>query len=71
MTVEQFNIELFESYVKESGLRIGFICERLGISRQAFALKRQGKIPFKGDEVLVLCDLLRIPKKDKIKIFLP
>ena len=71
MTIKELDVELLETYIKNSGLKIGYICEQLDISRQAFAMKRRGEIQLKGNEVKILCDLLRIPKKDKTKIFYP
>lgn len=60
---------LLDEYIKNSGLRIGFICETLGISRQAFSKKCKGKYAFRGSEVYVLCDLLHIDNDTKPKIF--
>lgn len=61
--------ELLDEYIKKSGLRIGFLHENLGISRQAFDKKRKGDISFRVPEVYVLCDLLHIPEDVKPKIF--
>ena len=63
--------ELLDEYIKRSGLRIGFLVDNLGISRQAFDKKRKGLIAFRAPEVYVLCDLLKIPEDMKPKIFLP
>lgn len=60
---------LLDKYIKRSGLKIGYICECLGISRQAFNQKRKGLISFRAPEVYALCDLLKIPPGDKQKIF--
>ena len=64
------NTDLFDFYLVKSGLKIGYICDRLGITRQAFGYKRKGKLPFKKAEQYVLCDLLHITD-DKDAIFLP
>lgn len=62
--------ELLDEYIEKSGLRVAFICEQLGISRQAFDRKRKGKIAFRQSEVYVVCDLLHITDvADKTKIF--
>ena len=58
-----------DKYIKDSGLRIDFIVNTLGISRQAFDKKRKGLISFRAPEVYVLCDLLKIPLDEKPKIF--
>ena len=60
---------LLEKYIENSGLRITFLCEKLGISNQSFHQKRNGKISFRASEVYVLCDLLKIPEDVKTKIF--
>ena len=61
--------ELLDKYIDKSGLKIGFIVDTLGISRQAFDRKRNGFVSFTAAEVYVLCDLLSIPSCDKCSIF--
>lgn len=68
---QDVDVELLDEYIKKSGLKIGFIVETLGISRQAFGKKCKGKMSFRAPEVYVLCDLLKIPNDVKPKIFLP
>lgn len=69
---QNIDTALLDEYIKKSGLRISYICETLGISRQAFDRKRKGLICFRQSEVYVLCDLLRIRDNDvKNKIFYP
>ena len=66
------NTDLLNEKIEQSGLRISFIVENLGISRQGFDLKRNGKIAFRLSEVFVLCSLLNITdKEEKGKIFYP
>ena len=61
---------LLDDYIEKSGLRIAYICEQLGISRQAFDKKRKGMIAFRQSEIYVVCDLLHITDvADKTKIF--
>lgn len=66
---QHIETELLDEYIANSGLRIGFLCQQLGISRQAFDKKRKGINSFRGSEVYVLCDLLRINDDMKPKIF--
>jgi len=68
---QNVDTQMLDDYLEKSGLRIGYIVETLGISRQAFDKKRKGLIPFRASEVYVLCDLLKIPEGIKPKIFLP
>ena len=65
------NTLLLDDYINSSGLKIGFIVEKLGISRQAFDKKRKGLTPFKASEIYVICDLCHINNIDKSKIFIP
>ena len=67
---QDVDTKLLDEYIEKSGLRVGFIVETLGISRQAFDKKRRGVISFRAPEVYVLCDLLKIPGDIKPKIFL-
>ena len=62
---------LLEEAIENSGLRINYILEQLGISRQSFDRKRKNVDKFRQSEVYVLCDLLRLDKEQKKKIFLP
>ena len=66
---QYIDTDMFEESISNSGLRIGFICDKLGISYQAFDKKRKGITPFRASEVCVLSDLLRMSEEDKIKIF--
>ena len=66
---QDVDTELLDEYIEKSGLRMGYIVDTLGISRQAFDKKRKGIISFRAPEVYVLCDLLKIPSDIKPKIF--
>lgn len=61
---------LLNSYIEKSGLKISYLTEKLGISRQAFDMKRKNVNSFRISEVFVLCNLLGITDEDKEKIFL-
>ena len=61
--------QLLEDKIKSSGLKIGYIVDKLGISRQAWDKKKKNEIPFRAAEVYVLCDLLNISDEDKPKFF--
>lgn len=64
------NTQLLEEKIENSGLKIDYICKNLGISKQAFYKKRAGKTPFRGSEIYVICDLLKITDDaEKSKIF--
>ena len=62
---------LLEDAISKSGLRINFILEKLGITRQAFDRKRKGQYAFRQSEVYVLCDLLDLDDEKRNLIFFP
>ena len=63
--------DLLDESINQSGLKVGFIAEKLGISRQAFDRKRKGEIAFRQSEVYVLCDLLKLDASKGMEIFFP
>ena len=61
---------LLEEKIEQSGLKVSFIVDALGISSQAFYKKKDNKTPFRKSEIYVICDLLKITyTADKMKIF--
>ena len=69
---QYIDCELLEEKIQKSGLKIDFIVENLGLSRQGFAKKRKGITPFRVSEIFVLCSLLSITDdEEKKKIFYP
>ena len=56
-----------ENAIQNSGLKIDFIVDKLGISRQAFFKKRKGLIRFNDKEKDILNDILKTDED----IFLP
>ena len=62
---------LLNEAIEKSGLKVNYILEQLGISRQAFDKKRKGCTAFRQSEVYVLCDLLKLDGDKKIEIFFP
>ena len=65
------NTQLLEKKIKESGIKVSFIIEKLGLSSEGFYKKKRGEIPFRIAEIYVLCDLLRISESEKPLIFYP
>lgn len=63
------NTQLLDDKIDKSGLRIGFIIEKLGLSRNGFDKKRKGKTPFRVAEIYVLSDLLKLSEADQEEIF--
>ena len=63
------NTQLLDDRIQQSGLRIGYIVETLGLSRNGFDKKRKGKTPFRAAEIYVLKDLLKLNDDDRDEIF--
>lgn len=53
-----------------SGLRKGFIVEKLGITRQGFHKKETGASDFTASEVAIMKDLLKLSDREVNAIFL-
>ena len=64
------NTKLLQQKIKDSGLKMGFIAEKLGRSRQALSDKIQGKTEFLPSEIRILCELLHLSDEDRRLIFL-
>lgn len=70
--IQYVDSDELDKKIKDSGIKIDFIIDKLGLSRQGFYKKRKGLTPFKAAEVYVLCDILDISNDDeKSKIFYP
>lgn len=54
------NEKLLLQKIKESGLKRGYIIEKLGTSYEWFNKKIANETPFKAYEIQILCDLLKI-----------
>ena len=56
--------------IEASGLKLGFIAEKLDISYHWLKKKIDGDVAFKAYEIQILCDLLNITDlQEKEKIF--
>lgn len=61
--------QLLDEKIKGSGLKVGFIVETLGISRNAFDRKKKNNLHFRCSEIYVLSDLLKLSKSEEQSIF--
>ena len=61
---------LLQQKIKVSGLKVGFIAEKLGRSRQALNDKIQGKTEFLPSEIRIICELLQLTDEERRLIFL-
>lgn len=61
------NTALLEQLIKESGLKLNFIAQKLGISRTALYKKNNGLVQFTAPEIKIMCELLDLKTWVKIK----
>lgn len=62
--------ELLKRKIHESGLKYGYIAEKIGISRTSLYLKVNGDKAFNQSEISILCELLPIENlEEKEHIF--
>lgn len=57
--------------ISNSGMSIVAISNKMGITREGFYKKMNGETEFKASEIISLSRILRLPKLDRDKIFLP
>ena len=63
------NTTLLEQYIEKSGYKRSYIAAQLGLTRYALALKINNKSEFKANEIDILCKILNINVKDRMRIF--
>ena len=61
------NTALLKKLIQESGLKLSFIAEQLGISRFALYKKIDGVVQFTGKEIKIMCRLLKLKSWAKIQ----
>ena len=54
------NTELLSKLIKDSGLKLQFIAEKMGISRSSLNNKIQNRTEFRAGEIESLCSILGI-----------
>ena len=54
------NVELVNQYIRDSGLKLGYIAKQLGITYVALHNKMIGKHPFTLQELTILKSLLKL-----------
>jgi DNA-binding phage protein len=58
---------LLEKLIAESGLKLSYIAEQLGITRQGLYKKIKGLAQFTGPEIKTLCNLLNLRTWGRIR----
>lgn len=64
------NTEKLKTVINESGFKIGFISENLGITREAFYRKMKNETEFKASEIVALKRILKLSDAQRNEIFL-
>lgn len=65
------NTQLLRQRIKESGLKLQYIADYLGISRVTLTMKIENQSDFRQNEIRKLCELLHIENAaEKSLIFL-
>ena len=64
------NTRLLEQKIKDSGLKLTYIADRLGVVWITLRRKLDGESEFKQSEIVVLKDLLQLTDEDTKAIFL-
>ncbi len=63
------NVELLKKKIADSGLKIAYITENLGISYQGFSRKANGETEFKASEISIMRRLLNLTAEETEEIF--
>ena len=61
--------QMIDEQIEKSGYKVGYICKKIGITRQAFDLKKKNKRPFRKAELFVLFNLLGVPDAEQPNFF--
>lgn len=59
------NTKELQKAIEESGLRKGFIAEKLGITTYGLQKKVENRSQFKAGEIKILCDVLNITSLER------
>ena len=62
-------LELLQKKIDQSGLKLTYVAERLGISYQGLKKKLDGDTEFKASEIAILKDVLNLSDADVQDIF--
>ena len=67
--ISMTNTELLRQKIYQSGYRIRYIADKLGISYPTLQSRIDGETEFKSDEVIILKELLQLTEDEVIEIF--
>ena len=61
------NIDLLEDKIYESGLKKGYIANKIGVSPSTFSALLSNKSEFKASQIRAICDVLNIQDDAEIR----
>ena len=61
------NTKLLEDKIRQSGLKKGFLAEKLGVSRGTFCAMVNNSSEFKASQIRDLCELLGIEDDETLR----
>ena len=61
------NRELLEEKIRRSGLKKGYIAEKLGVTPSTFSALLNNKSEFKASQISIICKLLNIQDDAEVK----
>jgi transcriptional regulator with XRE-family HTH domain len=61
------NVKLLEEKIRQSGLKKGYVAERIGVSRGTLCSLLSNKTEFKISQIRALCEVLDIKDDETIK----
>lgn len=61
------NTKLLKEKIRQSGLKNGYLAERLGVSRTTFCALLRNESEFKASQIKTLCELLGIKDDETLK----
>jgi len=64
------NVDMLDKAISSKGIKIGFLCDKLGLSSPSLTRRLQGKTEFKASEIAAMRDVLSLSDKDVRLIFL-
>jgi len=63
------DMTMLRSRIKDSGITLTAIADKIGVSRETLYNRLDGKSEFKASEIACLTDLLRLKKAEQDSIF--
>lgn len=63
------NYELLRAFIRDSGVKVSFLADKIGISRQGLHAKIAGLRPFTQSEMMALKIALHMNDEDFMRIF--